>query len=545
MKKKILLTFLIVSIVALCFAITVSAATADNTKGTAKYDTTKALYDVNGEALTWYINSNGETVYELTKNVISLNDSGTMSYITDYVPSAQNVIIANFKNANGTDVKVDNNDIVYFTHEMFYKSQNITHVYIPSSLESLSPNINDPRNSFRECSNIAVCSFPTDSKVTALGKFTFSKSGLKEFYIPASIKTLAEGEGNGWWGVFSSCKSLQTVTFDKNSQITFIPGHCFHDCLALKEIVLPNSVEYVSSRAFQAYNGQGSLEKIVFGASFKGFKNTMGGDTWFIYQQKQLKEIYFPASFVAENCTADWKQLINESGSPTIYYAGTEKAWDELVAAISSTANNNNSYIINAKANGKVKFFNTCEFYYAGNHLSIETTYDFDGEKYTSDFCSYTGCTRCNDTIKSKICGPLFVDRGYSKAADGTSFTYGITINDANIQIYKETTGNDFSYGFIVGAVPQNADGKIVDSQGNALIEKSVAVDFANVNYKSFAVYNLKMVGIETDAQKSQAIYCCAYIIDAGAVSYMAEGVAETAVSISSNAISKIEQSEK
>lgn len=539
MKKKIFLLIMVVSVLLCLFAISVSAVTADNEKGTAKYDSTKALYDENGDALTWYVDANGNTVYELTKNVITLSN-GTMTYNSTYVPTAFSVIIANFKNYDGTDVTVGGESVLYFQKEMFYKSTNLTHVYIPSSLLSLSSNTSDPRNTFRECANLSLCQFPKDSNVSEFGKFTFSKSGLKEIYIPASVATFGGGESNGSWGVFNHCYQLQTVTFDKNSLLKEITANCFYDCLLIEEIILPNSVEYVHNRAFQAYTGKGALKKLDFGASFKGFKSSIGGDTWYIYNQPNLTEIYLPSTFIADNCIADWKQIINNSSNAVIYYGGTEEQWDALTSAIASTANNNNNYIVNAKTNSKLQYFNMCIRYYDG-HLNSTVTYDFEGEDYTTNLLSFTGCSRCNEAIEKFVCGPLFTNKGYSKVADGSMFTYGISINEENIKTYKSKTGNTFSYGFIVGAVPTTPTGNIIDVNGNALIEKSLVVDFATVQFSNFTIYNVKMCDIAT-TQQTMPVYCCAYIIDGSQVSYIGNSVTTVAASISSSTIEVIEK---
>ena len=113
-----------------------------------------------------------------------------MTYKKDIVPNAKNVIIANFKNADGSDVTIDGNEIIYFTHQMFWKSANLSHAYIPSSLMSLSSNSTDPRNTFRECPSLAQVWFPEDSKVTFIGKFTFAKSSIIEINIPKNGKKI-------------------------------------------------------------------------------------------------------------------------------------------------------------------------------------------------------------------------------------------------------------------------------------------------------------------------------------------------------------------
>ena len=65
MKRKLMLIVAMIAILACLFALSVSAVEPDATKGTVTLNdgTECALYDVNGNALVWYINSSGGYSY--------------------------------------------------------------------------------------------------------------------------------------------------------------------------------------------------------------------------------------------------------------------------------------------------------------------------------------------------------------------------------------------------------------------------------------------------------------------------------------------------
>ena len=395
MKRKLILFAVMLFVIICSFALTVSAVTVDNSKGVAKYDTEKALYDTNGEALTWYVDGSGKTVYDLTKNVIVLSENGTMSYKSDIVPSNKHVIIANFKNADGSDVTVDGANIVYFGPEMYRSSENITHVYIPSSLESLSSNTGDPRNVFRECPNLKQVWFPEDSKITVFGKFLFAKSpSLVEVNIPKNVEVMEMGE-NGAWSVFGGCSSLEIVSFAPDSKLTYLPDQCFINCTSLKEIVLPNSIEYAYQRVFQNCS---SLETIKLGYNFKFNANTGNDHNSFTWGTKSLKNVYISSNYYKNAPeTSYWVSYVFDGGGNVKYFY-TGSASDLAV-----TLDNFKNATTNATTNN-VNFLNAT--------VITKTEYDASPDSYQNADYIIVDCNPCEiffdgkHTVGSPKCEP-------------------------------------------------------------------------------------------------------------------------------------------
>ena len=162
-----------------------------------------------------------------------------------------------------------------------------------------------PTEAFLKCTNIKSATLP--NTLTAIGTQAFCGSSLVSISIPAGVKTIGNGTFNlctalqtvtfekgsqlkafenssGWGGVFQSCTSLttieipasvetigynafygctslQTVTFEKGSQLKTIKGNAFANCTALTSIEIPASVETIERGAF---SGCTSLQTVTF-----------------------------------------------------------------------------------------------------------------------------------------------------------------------------------------------------------------------------------------------------------------------------------------
>ena len=461
----------------------------------------------------------------------------------------------------------------YVGTNAFYGCTSLTTVNWPANTTTVS------NNTFEGCSSLVDFKIP--DYVTSIGIYSFAHTGiidspfsvnsnctyinkwafaycsnLQNINIPrnATFNTTESSEGVG---LFQSCTSLTEVNFHPNTIDTLYPSHMFSGCSALKEIQLPNILTQLPVRLFNNCTG---LETIIFGANVIGINNLRDktDHNSFTYNCNNLKYVYLPKTLNIDAEThKDACHVFGSGGNITFYYNGS---YEQAVALQNQFKNNvttcgNNGKITGAEIISLEEYNklteikkcylvydgNTCDMFYNGVHGESQVSYGFEGEDYTTDLYSFTGCSRCNDNIKAFVCGPLFTNKGYSKVTDGSMFTYGISINEENIETYKSKTGNTFSYGFIVGAVPTTPTGNIIDVNGNALIEKSVVVDFATVQFSSFTIYNVKMCDIDT-TQQTMPVYCCAYIIDGSQVSYIGNSVTTVAASISSSALEVIEK---
>lgn len=392
--------------------------------------------------------------------------------------------------------------------------------------------------------------------VTSLGNNTFKYNNFKVAILPDTIETMGYNifDGNtalttvnipsalrsDGGRMFMGCTSLATVTGLENCQLTKIGLEMFKNT-AVTEITFPNTVTSVGQSAFYGCN---NLKTINLGAATNYFD---GYDT--LNSCTSLETIYMPAGITGGNLINTFRY---STAITTVYYVGS---YDQLVAfcdLLAATSNNGSftgltkiswtDYQKLEDKSGKYAIYDygKCDAFYNGVHGESETTYRFKGEAYTTDYCSYAGCARCKQTVETKLFGPLFENKGYSKVEDGSAFTYGIVINEKNIESYKARTNNDFVYGFIVGEVPANATGDIVNADGTTSLAKAVMVNFTDLQYEKLTVYNVRLFDLD-DAQKEKPVYCGAYVIDGNAVSYVGNAVTDKAASISSKDILVIE----
>lgn len=76
-----------------------------------------------------------------------------------------------------------------------------------------------------------------------IGEMAFGGSGLLKVAIPNTVDAI-------WDHAFEFCKNLETVTFEPNSNLTYIASSAFKKCDKLQEIYLPDSVEALGDECF-------------------------------------------------------------------------------------------------------------------------------------------------------------------------------------------------------------------------------------------------------------------------------------------------------
>ena len=410
---------------------------------------------------------------------------------------------------------------------------------------------------FDNCTNLTqfgnvanTCIVPDG--VTTLGNNTFKNNKFTVAILSNSIKTMGY---NVFYNnpnlttlniptalesinvqVFMNCPNLSNVTGLEKCNLTSIPRDTFNST-NLQEVILSNKVTNIGQNAFM---NNPNLKKVVLGASFTtwdsydGFKNC-----------PSLEEVYMPATM-----TAIAGNVFNQSASNCVFYFTGTKAQLDTVKA--NTVSNNTAFlnaynnVVDAKdynpatMTGKIVVYNysQCDAFYDGNHKNA-VTYGFDGEdKYTANFCKFDGCTNCNQKEITKY-GTLFTNKGYSKEQDGTYFAYTIVFNKDVIELYLEKTeGATFSYGVLAAKYTQGVStGDLFKENGDA-VENCVAIDATKAAY---SVYSLKITDLDkVENAKSQALYCCAYIVDNGAIKYVADEVADKAATICYNDIEAV-----
>ena len=151
---------------------------------------------------------------------------------------------------------------------------------------------------FMNCTALESVTFEKPCQITETDSYCFANCGFKTFEIPNSMTLLCEG-------FFDGCSSLETVTFEENSQMTEFSYSCFYGCTSLKNIELPDSLEYIADTCF--YNCT-SLTEITIPSSVEfiasdAFYNCPNLTTIIVNQSEDSIE---EAPWGAENATIVW-----------------------------------------------------------------------------------------------------------------------------------------------------------------------------------------------------------------------------------------------
>ena len=565
MKKKILLTLLLVSMLALMFAVASSAATLYKTAdGTTlftgvdenadrifdSYEGSFPNTDENGNALTWYIVSTETTETDTVHTVASfltldttgehasLSDAGVYKYVN--TEKELSLVSVYFPNNSGILTLNLSGDGYGNTYDFATDQSNLLYLTLPNTLTEL------PK---RVCQSTPVidCTIPDEAPFESISAVAFYKAkNLYSVDIPANVTIIySNGHSNDGYP-FYECVSLVDVDFAENSKLETIQQNSFNRCTALKEITIPNSVVNLGNNVFMYCSG---LETVRLGAN-AGKGLTEYNVQSMLYGCNSLKYVYMSDTMVP---TSGSHLFDSGASGMVIFYTGDQTEYEALKAIL--TTLNNNGKFVNAtamewdatkddqyykdlaateKKNYVVYGYNTCEAFYDGEHTESGTpTYKYSGEEYLSNYVAISACSVCGITdSETVVCGPLFINKGYAKEENGSLFTYGIVVDKDEIAKYVAHTGKAFNYGMIAAAGDLVNDGALFDESAKA-IDGTIIIDVTTTKY---TVYQLKMTGIK-DTQKDLSVYACAYVIDGTAVSYIGEETTDSAVAISYNQI--------
>ena len=293
MKKKILLTLLVVMVFTCLLAIAVNAAEYDKTETvtvTLAYGTQEcALYDANGNALVWYTLDSGATVQSVktadlvtaSNGTTSIAANGSLSHIylgetalqIHNQSTTNHIVVANFRDCTFTKVSHSSYKAT------FSDSKIVQYVYMPNTVTEFGCNI------FQNCSNLKVCDIPSDAsfRITDSNNFPGCTSLTEINLIGCTSFT---GHSN-----FSGCTSL-TKVFVNPSTITWtsISANVFNGApltqfgLIEGECTIPASTTSIGNAAFV----KSRFEKITMPDTITSFG-------WNVFANNpNLKEVDLP-----------------------------------------------------------------------------------------------------------------------------------------------------------------------------------------------------------------------------------------------------------
>ena len=497
MKKKILLAFILVAMLACMLAISVSAATTNafGTPETGGVDLTNMAVD--------------DDVY-----VVLYDGTEYHTYPAQYIVTNAKSITFDFAKINSA-----------FGKE--YDVTSIIRIQVPSHVTEFSGVFAYGKNR-----NVVEIEFPSDSSLTKFSYGTFETcEKLEKINIPATTSALG---GH----MFNGCSALTDVTFDAGFSMTSLPNSMFKACSSLKTVVIPNSVTTLNGGTFYSCT---SIEKVVLGANLA----QMGTDEFAgAGSGTNAVKLYAPASLFASletipNRVYTWDK--NHMKNVTYYFTGT-KAQAEAIISKAEFANiknakvvawdkekgeNHADYVVSG-SNVFVYGYNLCDAFYEGVHAaSAEIKKAFLGQAFASDYKIYTECSReCGKENIIEQIGQLIHVKGYatSEIPGNKAMMHSYIVDKSLVSKYQELFA-DLKFGIL--AVGENTsspfNGSLIDAQGNKAHEKIAMVEFTN---RDFDEIEIKVGGI--DGYEDRDLYFCGYVIGGENVYYIENDAIKT-----------------
>lgn len=151
----------------------------------------------------------------------------------------------------------------------------------------------------------------------------FENSNVYEVTFGAAVAKIGKS-------LFENSHSLETVTFKKNSRITEIPDESFYNCVMLKKVVFPDSLESIGSLAFgmcdlsETEELPSSLKKILGEAflytslrcvylpsSLESIGNNAFANCSSLYEVYNLSSLNIAAGSTSYGCVAQNAYIVN------------------------------------------------------------------------------------------------------------------------------------------------------------------------------------------------------------------------------------------
>jgi hypothetical protein len=122
-------------------------------------------------------------------------------------------------------------------HTLIRNLSTSSNIPIPPSIEILGSNC------FSRCKSLSSISFESNSQLTRIGSAAFSLSSLRSILIPRTVQILRSK-------CFAFCESLSSISFESSSQLKYIQSQAFQ--WVNVEIVIPSTILFVASDAIPA-----------------------------------------------------------------------------------------------------------------------------------------------------------------------------------------------------------------------------------------------------------------------------------------------------
>lgn len=427
----------------------------------------------------------GGSAFRGCASISSVKIGGTISGVSNHS-------FYGAKSATSIDFSACTN-LTYIGENAFRECEKATSIIVPSGYTSIG------NYAYQNC--YALESVVIHNGVLTIGQYAFqSDSKIKSIIIPDSVTSIG----------YMAFQGSGLTSVKMSNAVTTFGGNCFQGT-KISSVILPATLTTTEKDIF---NSVSTLNTVVFANSdVSGYTNTLFSSCGNI-------KLVFYAGEDPTTLTTRFSQL---------------SSFTNFVSYKQHLANLKNVEFSGYETKTIVYGTSNC-----GGCSDIDTaSFEFDFFGFTSKMYDQKTCESCGYTDVAKEYAPIIKILGYSKeeATGGSFFAYGYSLNRESLSVYTEKTGENVSYGVIVGTYLADSNGIIIDKDANSLIENFVNINFSKMDLDNFSLYNIKITGIKNDAQKDLLVYCSGYAIAGNHISYLGEAEGEKAVAVSYNSI--------
>ena len=472
--------------------------------------------------------------------------------------------------------------------EAFYNCDSVKYLSLPSTITYLGPSImrdstglefvdfNENANAinldnwghFSGCSGLKAVSLPDGIEIIN-NRFMVSCSNLQAVYLPANLKQMnTNGNGQGPFCFSSKMYFVQepfevrdangyflgdSFKMPSKPEIYYMPenlataggnassGTWFRDCFALNNtIVMPEAfTESTVAQMFRGIASSSQQKNVVYRGKITNYCwSEMNKYINFVFahpENTDISTINFTAFYNRNNencyfyfCSTGFRYTMAKASADEVAATKEENSYchihnpkaDKTTEATCTLPAGAYTYcfcgvimtsdiVEGSEPLGHSDIDAAIVYYYKNNNY-FETSY----KKFT---CTREGCGEEIDTQNG--IPALFIAKGMTVPDYGVSaLCHAIQINLDAVEKYNAFLGegNEIKYGVLAGVAidgnkPVGADGK---SNCDAIVIGFEAT--------KFSIIQLKLTGLE---KANKQLYCGAYVVVDGTVSYLYEGV--------------------
>jgi len=481
MKRKLLLSLAIITVLACAFAISVSAKSVylESIPDELKAENDTFTHFVVFEEAEYFVSSdntisglNGDKMdADMASAGIDKSKIGT-EYLTRFnFPAYVGENLITYVNLNSMK-----------THKYF---KNVCG-YI--QLEGTVNKVHD----MNECvSELRCIDFGENSQVTEIplcfANWARKMASVKNF--PRNLTTIGNDAFNSCYGAFRGELYISATTIGANA---------FNNAISnVTHLILGPNVKTIGKQALT----------VLFAIQHHNEIPTF-------YAPEDIKPALVSIEFQCDVSQINFAYQGNNSGS--FYFPATtpRSPYEKLETIILSHPNNakyvtEGSIFNDFTADGVNILFNDSDglddYVTAKHNFTILDGISY--ESYTEEGKKTMKCADCG-AISYKSVAPLFTCLGYSAPEDGRGgVAIGYTVNNEAIKEYTEATGKTLKYGVFVVLKDKLGDNDVFDKNGVA----ANGVLGAEIKNCEFAAFELKIVGF-TDTQKDIKLAMGAYV---------------------------------